>query len=74
MQMRFSAAHAFVLGACQRAFKGKGLPMCEKSKMRFSAGSVRKSFWKKEWVYVQEVATAKPCITGEVSESFGAQI
>jgi len=70
MHMTFSAARAFVV----RAARVKGVKITNvleveaEIRRRRSAGSS----WEKDWIYVQEVVTARPCIM-VVSEASGAE-
>lgn len=70
MQISFTAEKAFVVRAGQ--VQGKRIADVLKVENEISRRQTVNPFWGKEWIYVQEVVTAQPCIM-VVSEASGAK-
>lgn len=70
MHMTFSAEKAFVLRAAHAGGKAIANVLDVENEIR-RRHAVR-PFWEKDWIYVQEIVTAQPCIM-VVSEASGAK-
>ena len=68
--MSFSAARAFVVRAAH--VRGARIANVLKVEDEIDRRQAVNPFWRKEWIYVQEVVTAEPCIM-VVSETSGAE-
>jgi hypothetical protein len=70
MHMSFAAARSFVVRAAH--VQGRQIPDVRKVESEISRRQAINPFWQKEWIYIQEVITAQPCIM-VVSEASGAE-